>query len=95
MVACAPWLNAELALVRPEVIVCLGAVAAKSLLGKDFRITQHRGEVIVHEFPHGPTSLVPTLHPAAVLRSKGHDRDVAFKGLVDDLRLAWTQLKSA
>ncbi len=94
MVACAPWLNAELALVRPEVIVCLGAVGAKALLGKDFRVTQHRGEVLQQELPHGPTSVVATLHPAAVLRSKGADRDTAFEGLVEDLRIAWSVLRA-
>ncbi len=93
MVACAPWLNAELSLVRPEVVVCLGAVAAKALLGKDFRVTQHRGEVLQQELPHGPTFVVATLHPAAVLRSKGAERDAAFEGLVHDLRLAWNVLQ--
>jgi uracil-DNA glycosylase family protein len=64
--ACRPWLDAELDVVKPEVIVCLGATAAQSLLGKDFRLTKHRGEFI-------PSPLAPlvtaTVHPSAPLRA--------------------------
>lgn len=64
--ACRPWLEAELALVRPEVVVCLGATAAQALLGKKFRVTQQRGQMI-------PSTLAPfvtaTVHPSSILRA--------------------------
>jgi uracil-DNA glycosylase len=64
--ACRPWLDAELAAVRPEVVVCLGATAAQALLGKNFRVTQERGEMI-------PSTLAPfvtaTVHPSSILRA--------------------------
>lgn len=59
--ACRPWLDAEIAAIKPKVIVCLGATAAQALLGKDFRVTQHRGEFV-------ETTLAPhvaaTVHPS-------------------------------
>ena len=64
--ACRPWLDAELAAVRPEVVVCLGATAAQALLGKKFRVTQQRGQMI-------PSTLAPfvtaTVHPSSILRA--------------------------
>jgi uracil-DNA glycosylase len=63
--ACRPWLDAEIALVRPKVIVCLGATAAQALLGRDFRVTQHRGEVL--KSPLAPV-VMATVHPSAILR---------------------------
>lgn len=64
--ACRPWLEAELAVVRPQVLVCLGATAAQALLGKNFRVTQQRGEKI-------PSPLAPfvtaTVHPSSILRA--------------------------
>jgi len=81
--ACRPWLEAELALVRPRALVLLGATAAQSLLGRDFRLTRHRGEAL----DSGLAELVTaTIHPSAVLR--GEDRDALFAGLVEDLRIA-------
>ncbi|MEV1167052.1 UdgX family uracil-DNA binding protein [Nonomuraea sp. NPDC049784] len=80
--ACRPWLDAELAVVRPEVIVVLGATAARALLGREFRVTQHRGEPV----PLGDALAVATVHPSAVLRAP--DRDLAYKGFVADLRVA-------
>ena len=63
--ACRPWLQAEIARLQPKVIVCLGATAAQTLLGKDFRVTQHRGEFV-------ESGLAPyvaaTIHPSAILR---------------------------
>ncbi len=88
MVACAPWLEAELALVDPDVVVCLGSVAAKSLLGKDFKVTKERGVVIERELVHGPMSFVATVHPSAILRRKGADRATDFGAFVADLRVA-------
>jgi uracil-DNA glycosylase len=64
--ACRPWLDAELEAVKPEAIVCLGATAAQALLGRQFRLTQHRGQPV-------PSPLAPlvtaTVHPSAALRA--------------------------
>jgi uracil-DNA glycosylase family protein len=75
--ACRPWLTAELALLDPEVIVSLGAVAGKALLGSSFRVTRQRGVLIPRP---------ATLHPAAVIRAD--DREAVYAGFVDDLRVA-------
>jgi uracil-DNA glycosylase len=88
--ACRPWLEAELTLVDPELIVCLGAVAAKSLLGTTFRVTQQRGQVLELATPIGVRRVLATVHPSAVLRAAGDDRSAAFAGLVADLRTAMT-----
>ena len=86
--ACRPWLEAELTLVDPELIVCLGAVAAKSLLGTTFRVTQQRGQVLELATPIGVRRALATLHPSAVIRAAAEDRSAAFAGLVADLRTA-------
>jgi uracil-DNA glycosylase family protein len=88
--ACRPWLEAELTLVDPALIVCLGAVAAKSLLGTTFRVTQQRGQVLELTTPIGVRRVLATVHPSAVLRASGEDRSGAFAGLVADLRTART-----
>jgi DNA polymerase len=80
--ACRPWLEAELALVKPRALVLMGATAAQSLLGKSFRVTQHRGTPVDSDLAELVTA---TIHPSAVLRSD--DREAMFAGLVDDLRL--------
>jgi uracil-DNA glycosylase len=83
--ACRPWLEAEIAVVRPHVIVCLGATAAQDLLGPKFRLTKHRGEV----FPtsHGPVTA--TIHPSAILRMpEPAAKEAEMAGLVSDLRFA-------
>jgi DNA polymerase len=85
--ACRPWLVAELRVVDPEVVVVLGATAAKSLLGADFRVTRHRGEVLRRETSRGLRSFVPTVHPSSVLRAPEEQRDDAYAGLVTDLRV--------
>jgi len=82
MVACRPWVEAEIALVKPRALVLMGATAAQSLLGKDFRVTQHRGKPIDSDLADLVTA---TIHPSAVLRSD--NREEMFAGLVDDLRL--------
>jgi uracil-DNA glycosylase family protein len=79
--ACRPWLEAEIAVVKPRALVLLGATAAQSLLGKSFRVTQSRGKPIESELADLVTA---TIHPSAVLRSD--DREEMFAGLVDDLR---------
>lgn len=86
--ACRPWLEAEVAVVDPALLVCLGATAAKSLLGADFRLTQQRGEVLELPTPVGVRSVLATIHPSAVLRAQGSDHDVAYAGLVADLGVA-------
>jgi uracil-DNA glycosylase len=85
MTACRPWLRAEIEVVRPELVVCLGATAARTLLGRDFRLTRHRGEIL--ESALAPR-VVATLHPSAVLRSPPERRRRALAGLVEDLRIA-------
>ena len=84
MTACRPWLDAEIALVRPRVIVCLGATAAQSLLGKEFRVTRQRGELI--ESPLAP-HVTATVHPSSILRARDdEERQVQMREFVADLR---------
>jgi uracil-DNA glycosylase family protein len=80
--ACSPWLRAEIAAVRPRVIVALGATAAKGLIGSSFKVTEDRGQVI--EVPSLPVPVVATVHPASILRSE--DRESTTAALVADLR---------
>jgi uracil-DNA glycosylase family protein len=92
VVACRPWLAAELRSVQPKVLVALGATASQSLFGPSFRLSQHRGEVLHLPADGLPDSspdplVVVTIHPSAVLRA-GDDRDAMYGGLVDDLRRA-------
>jgi DNA polymerase len=82
--ACKPWLHAELSLLSPEVVVLLGATAAKALLGNSFRVTKSRG--VLMPDPEGGAQMLATLHPSAVLRSD--DRTAALAGLVADLKVA-------
>lgn len=63
--ACRPWLEAELAVIEPEIVVCLGATAAQSLMGPAFRITKERGNFFAHRWAK---HLVATVHPSAILR---------------------------
>jgi uracil-DNA glycosylase len=112
IVACRPWLVAEFAQLDPEVVVVLGATAAKALLGPAFRVTRSRGVLLpwpdsaqrpedftkvpidasgkVASVP--PAQLVATIHPSAALRAD--DRDKAYGGLVDDLKVAASALGS-
>ncbi len=90
--ACKPWLVAELAVVDPEVVVCLGATAARALLGPSFRVSKQRG-TLVPRLVRDPAEsaavqngwLTATVHPSAVLRAT--DRDSAYAGFVADLRV--------
>ncbi len=82
--ACLPWVQKELELVQPEVLVALGATAVDGLLGKGVAIMRDRGRPI--DSALAPTVLV-TIHPSAVLRARD-DRDAMFDGLVKDLRVA-------
>ena len=84
--ACRPWLEAELEVVRPRLIVCLGAVAAQSLLGSGFKITQSHGKVQQAE---GFPPIIATLHPSAILRARTEeDRDRETQNFIHDLRQA-------
>jgi uracil-DNA glycosylase family protein len=86
VVACRPWLDAEMSLVRPNVIVCLGATAAQALLGKSFRVTQQRGEFV--DSPLAPR-VMATVHPSAILRNRSVEmKRVQMAWLVADLRKA-------
>jgi DNA polymerase len=83
--ACRPWFVAEMAIVDPDVVVCLGATAAKALLGPSFRVTQQRGQVIERETTKGVRRFVATVHPSSILRSD--DRDTAYAAFVADLQV--------
>jgi DNA polymerase len=88
--ACHVWIEKELDLVQPEVLVAMGATAAEALLGKSVAVMRDRGKHVASEL--APTVLV-TIHPSAVLRARD-DRDEMFDGLVRDLRVAATALGS-
>ena len=87
--ACRPWLEAEVARVRPELIVCLGATAAQALLGRTFRVTRQHGEVLPSDL--GP--ILATVHPSAILRAPDDVRDETYAGFVEDLRAAAAALQ--
>jgi uracil-DNA glycosylase len=83
--ACRPWLEGEIASLRPEVIGCLGATAAKALLGAQFKVSVSRGQFVPS--PYAP-KVFATFHPSAILRVRGDaERKAAFKSLVRDLAL--------
>jgi uracil-DNA glycosylase len=89
--ACRPWLDAEVAAVRPPIIVCLGATAAQALLGGQFRVTAQRGTWV--SSPLAPNVLA-TVHPSSVLREQDADeRRAAFEGLVADLSVVADRMK--
>ena len=82
--ACHPWLDAELAVVKPEILVCLGATAAQALLGKEFSVSRHRGELV-------KSGLAPyvmaTVHPSSILRAiDSESRRLQMESFVGDLR---------
>jgi uracil-DNA glycosylase len=82
--ACRPWLEAELAVVKPDIIVCLGATAAQALLGSDFRVTRQRGQVMPSSFG---APIMATVHPSSILRAPDDPgRREAMEGFVADLR---------
>lgn len=82
--ACRPWLEAEIEVIKPKIIVCLGATAAQTLLGRDFRVSRQRGELI-------PSSLAPfvmaTVHPSSILRAPDEEqRRTAREAFVADMK---------
>jgi uracil-DNA glycosylase len=96
IVACQPWLEAELGVVRPRIAVAMGAVAAAALLGSGFRLSHHRGELQAWPPPKGPfttseleiAGVLATIHPSAVLRADAAARKELYAGLVTDLAAA-------
>lgn len=81
--ACRPWLEAEMQVVNPAVLVALGATAAQTLMGPQFRVTQQRGQVFRDlEFA---SAFVATIHPSSILRMDSGDRAAAIDGFVGDL----------
>lgn len=89
--ACRPWLDAELEIVRPEVLVCLGASAAQSLLGREFRVSQQRGKFVESNLaPY----VIATLHPSSILRAPDEDsRHLQMEAFTNDLRKVAQLLK--
>jgi uracil-DNA glycosylase family protein len=86
--ACRPWLDLELEIVRPRVVVALGAVAAQALIAPDFKVTADRGKILEAATPGGPR-LLATIHPSAVLRMRSSDeRAEALRQLAADLSVA-------
>jgi DNA polymerase len=84
--ACLPWLDAEIALLKPEVLVVLGATAASGVLGPAFRVSRDRGNVVSSRFA---AHTLATVHPSALLRLPPEaDRDAELARFVDDLRVA-------
>jgi DNA polymerase len=93
MKACKPWLEAEFEAIQPEIVICLGATAAQSVISTDFRITKQRGEVFHTDY--APVTLA-TYHPSAILRAPDRDaRASMYELLVEDLRTAARHLKLA
>ncbi len=99
--ACRPWLESEFAVLQPEVVVCLGATAAKALISPSFRITKDRGHLLPwtppgtaavepadedEDAPH-QTWMLATTHPSAILRTPDESRAAAYDALVADLRV--------
>jgi uracil-DNA glycosylase len=91
--ACRPWLEAELRAVKPTVLVCLGATAAQSVLGSQFKLTQNRGKVQASALAD---KVVATVHPSAVLRAPDSEgRRAAYESLVADLKVVSKLLRNA
>jgi uracil-DNA glycosylase family protein len=92
LAACRPWLDAELAVLQPKVLVALGATAAQALLGRQFRVTKQRGVPVDSDLaPH----VVATVHPSSILRQETEDeRAAAMKDFVADLKVVANLLRS-
>jgi uracil-DNA glycosylase family protein len=82
--ACRPWLEAELDVVQPRVLVCLGATAAQALLGRQFRVTRERGRPVESELAE---HVIATVHPSSILRGDPETRDQEYAALVQDLKV--------
>jgi len=89
--ACLPWLQAEIRLVKPELLVCLGATAAQALFGRAFRVTQQRGVLMDAPFAR---KAMATVHPSSILRAPDEDaRRLEMQKFIDDLQNAANYLK--
>jgi len=89
--ACRPWFDEEVKLIKPKVIVCLGATAAQALLGRDFRVTIDRGKLI----SLGDIPIVATVHPSSILRAPDDTtRHTEMAHVIDDLRVVAGQIRS-
>jgi uracil-DNA glycosylase len=82
--ACRPWLDAELAVVEPRVLVCLGATAAQALLGRQFRVTRERGRPVESDLA---AHVIATVHPSSILRSDPETREQEYAAFVEDLKV--------
>lgn len=93
--ACRPWWMAEIEAIRPDLVVCLGAVAGKAVMGPAFRVTRERGTLLdpPAEIADQVNAVLATIHPSAVLRAE--DRADVYAGLRDDLAVAATRLDRA
>jgi len=89
--ACRPWIEAEIRAVKPRVVVCLGATAAQSILGAQFKLMAQRGQVLTSELAK---TVIATIHPSAVLRAlDAEGRRAAYAMLVADLKVVAKSLK--
>jgi DNA polymerase len=82
---CNPWLAAEAERIRPDLVVCLGASAVTSVLGRDVKVTKDRGAILERESPIGHYPFLVTVHPSSILRGEPDQREAAFAGFVADL----------
>jgi len=91
--ACRPWLEAELAAVKPDILVCLGATAAQAIVGRQFRLTHHRGEFVETVLEPMVTA---TVHPSSILRAPDDNtREEAMAAFVADLRMVAEAVRAA
>ncbi len=88
--ACYPWLQREIQILQPQLVVCLGATASQALLGKSFRVTQSRGQFISMD---AGFSVMATIHPSALLRMRPEIKAQEIHRFVDDLRKAASFIK--
>ena len=88
--ACRPWFDEEVKAMKPSIIVCMGATAAQALLGRDFKVTKHRGEVI----SHGEIPIIATVHPSSILRAPDDQtRHEEMAHFIEDLRVVARQMR--
>jgi uracil-DNA glycosylase len=93
IVACRPWLDAELSRIKPEIVVCLGATAAHAIIGKKHRLLQERGHFFEHSVARNVTA---TVHPSAILRvPTPEQRHAAYEAFVSDLKAVRRKLETA
>ena len=81
--ACLPWLEAEVAVIKPKVVVCLGATAAQAVIGRSFRVLRDRGVFVPSRWAE---HVMGTIHPSAILRMEDEDRAAGMQQFIDDLK---------